>query len=204
MTSLWVYHDPPGEWALIHDDTAVTAPGGSTTEIQFNDGGLFGGDSGLTWNKADNILNLGIAPPAAGAASVNQSSEGVSASHILWTWGSTFASFLTGVFANGTKASPTLAVANDVALRLRGRWHDGVAYGNTAAEICYVADENHDASGHGARLELWTTPTNSTTLTKVLTVKSDGNVNIESGKEYQVNGVAISSVDYDQLHAEIG
>jgi hypothetical protein len=31
-------------------------PGGSDTQVQFNDGGAFGGDAGLVYNKTDNIL----------------------------------------------------------------------------------------------------------------------------------------------------
>ena len=31
-------------------------PGGSTTQIQFNDAGAFGGDADLTWNKTTNVL----------------------------------------------------------------------------------------------------------------------------------------------------
>jgi hypothetical protein len=34
-------------------------PGGSTTQLQFNDGGSFGGDDGLTWDKTNNILYIG-------------------------------------------------------------------------------------------------------------------------------------------------
>ena len=34
------------------------APGGSNTQIQFNDAGSFGGDSDLTWQKAPNTLTL--------------------------------------------------------------------------------------------------------------------------------------------------
>lgn len=33
-------------------------PGGSDTQVQFNDGGSFGGDSDLTWNKTTNNLAL--------------------------------------------------------------------------------------------------------------------------------------------------
>ncbi len=32
--------------------------GGNDTEIQFNDGGAFGGDNAFTWNKSSNILNI--------------------------------------------------------------------------------------------------------------------------------------------------
>jgi hypothetical protein len=34
-------------------------PGGSDTQVQFNDGGLFGGDAGLTYNKTTDSLVLG-------------------------------------------------------------------------------------------------------------------------------------------------
>lgn len=33
-------------------------PGGSDTQVQFNDGGAFGGDAGLTYDKTNNILDL--------------------------------------------------------------------------------------------------------------------------------------------------
>lgn len=34
-------------------------PGGSDTQVQFNDGGSFGGDSGLTYNKATDSITIG-------------------------------------------------------------------------------------------------------------------------------------------------
>jgi hypothetical protein len=34
-------------------------PGGSDTQVQFNDGGVFGGDVDLTWNKTSNLLTVG-------------------------------------------------------------------------------------------------------------------------------------------------
>lgn len=34
-------------------------PGGSDTQVQFNDGGSFGGDSGFTWNKTTDTLTVG-------------------------------------------------------------------------------------------------------------------------------------------------
>jgi hypothetical protein len=34
------------------------APGGSDTQIQYNDGGVFGGDSGLTFNEAANTVTI--------------------------------------------------------------------------------------------------------------------------------------------------
>lgn len=36
--------------------TPTGTPGGSTTQVQFNDGGVFGGDADFTYNKTTNIL----------------------------------------------------------------------------------------------------------------------------------------------------
>lgn len=46
---------------------AGTSPGGSNTQVQFNDSGTFGGDSGLTFNKTTNDLTVGGLLTAAGA-----------------------------------------------------------------------------------------------------------------------------------------
>lgn len=49
------YEDGQG-WSVFE---AGVAPSGSDTQIQFNDGGAFGGDADLTWNKTTNKLTLG-------------------------------------------------------------------------------------------------------------------------------------------------
>ena len=35
-----------------------TSPGGLDTYVQFNDGGIFGGDSEFIWNKTSNVLTV--------------------------------------------------------------------------------------------------------------------------------------------------
>jgi len=42
------------------------SPGGSDTQVQFNDGGSFGGDSGLTFNKITNALTVGALTSSGG------------------------------------------------------------------------------------------------------------------------------------------
>src|SRR6266699_5282205 len=39
-------------------------PGGSNTQVQFNDSSVFGGDADFTWDKTNNVLNLGSGTPA--------------------------------------------------------------------------------------------------------------------------------------------
>lgn len=47
-----------------------TNPGGSDTQVQFNDGGSFGGDDGLTFNKTTNELTVGASTGDGGSAKV--------------------------------------------------------------------------------------------------------------------------------------
>lgn len=46
------------EWDT-DDSGAGGSPGGADTQVQFNDGGSFGGDSAFTWNKTNDALSAG-------------------------------------------------------------------------------------------------------------------------------------------------
>lgn len=46
-------------WAQGGNGGGNGSPGGANTQVQFNDSGSFGGDSGFTYNKSTNILNVG-------------------------------------------------------------------------------------------------------------------------------------------------
>ena len=48
--------DGNGSWGAVA--TEETEPGGSTTQVQFNDAGAFGGDAGMTYAKATDTLTL--------------------------------------------------------------------------------------------------------------------------------------------------
>ena len=148
-------------------------------------------DSNFTYDASTTRLELGIGVPANSNGGFGQAYEGVSVGHFLATWGSGLASFVRGVFARGTKSSPTAAQANDVEFRVRASAYDGSTYPSSNMELRFLADENQGSSAHGSRIEFYTTPTGTTTLTKVMTLGNDGNVNIEAGKEYRVNNVSI-------------
>jgi len=45
-------------------------PGGSDTQVQFNDGGSFGGDDGLTFDKTTNALTVGASTVDGGSAKI--------------------------------------------------------------------------------------------------------------------------------------
>lgn len=171
--------------------------------------GNAGTTDGMQFDQATNALTVGGTPEVAVTDnSFNQISDGISAAHFLYTWGDGLASYITGFFTGGTKASPIAAVINSVMLRLRGRAYDGSYSVNTSAEIDLVADEDHSTGNHGARVEIYTTPNGSSTMVKALTVGSDGNVNIEASKTYNIDGIPhthdFTPLDIDYLHAEIG
>lgn len=44
---------------VINNPSASATPSGANTQVQFNDGGVFGGDSGLTYNKTTDSLSVG-------------------------------------------------------------------------------------------------------------------------------------------------
>ena len=63
------------EWAS--SASGGGAPGGSNTQVQFNDSGAFGGDSGLTFNKTTNELTASI-PIAGNGIAVNSTTVAAS------------------------------------------------------------------------------------------------------------------------------
>ena len=84
-------------------------PGGSNTQVQFNDAGIFGGDSGFTYNKTANLLTAG-----------NFNTGNITANYIVLNWDVTanvvHSNYLYGDGSNVTNVHATLAdVANEVA-----------------------------------------------------------------------------------------
>jgi len=167
-------------------------PGGSDTQVQFNDGGSFGGDAGFTYDKTNNAASLGTlgATITATEGALRQGASGASVAHFLESFDTGIASFVTLIRGRGTAASPTAVQADDVIGRIRGRAFDDATAipANTSAEMALVANQTHTTSAHGTRVEIYTTPDGNTTLTKAFTVGNDGNVNIETGKTYNING----------------
>lgn len=116
--------------------------------------------------------------------------DSVSVSEFLFAFGDSVAPYYATVRGRGTKASPSGVQLDDVLGRSRYRGYTNEPIlTSTVAEIRAVADGNFVAGSVPTRIEMWTVPSGSTTLTKAMTVTRDGNVNIESGKQYLINGV---------------
>ena len=53
------YENSTNNLRWINTPTGGGSPAGSDTQIQYNNGGAFGGATGLTWNDSTNILSIG-------------------------------------------------------------------------------------------------------------------------------------------------
>jgi hypothetical protein len=68
-------------WALQGDGGGGASVAGSDTQVQFNDGGAFGGDAGMTYNKTTDVLTVtgGIVSGGGSAAGLFEFGQGTAA-----------------------------------------------------------------------------------------------------------------------------
>lgn len=168
-------------------------PGGSDTEIQYNNGGAFGGDSELTWDDVSKVLAIGDMTliPLIAERTLRLAGYSVSPSIVMHAFGASYAPHLTFEKAD-LSAGPTFENVKDdqVIGRIRGKgWDGGAGWTDSRLEIRFVADGDWASGDTPTRIELYICPDGSGTLTLAMTIGSDGNVDIASGKEYRVNGV---------------
>jgi hypothetical protein len=113
-----------------------------------------------------------------------QGATGTSVSNVLESYGTGIASFISLVRGRGDNVTPTPVQKDDVIGRLRGRAADASgSLGNTSLEIRMLADEIHNTSGHGTRMEIYTIPTGTVTLVKSATFESSGDYNVVQNVE---------------------
>lgn len=173
---------------FVTGSSGAGTPGGSNTQIQYNNAGAFGASSDFAYDDIGKVLYLG--DTSADRTSIHRFGFAAAgnATHSLYTWGSGLVSKLSATFHRGTSASPTATQNADDMLWLQAAGWDGVDANNSSARIKMTAAENFDTTHHGTNVEVYATPTGSTTLTKILTFLGSGHVDIATGKEYRVNG----------------
>lgn len=173
-------------------------PGGSTTQVQFNDAGSFGGDAGLTYDKTTDTLTIGGGlvvdtttfvvdattnragfGTATPTVQFHQVSDGSSAVMALDTYaGATNVRFRRG---NGTAAAITrVATSNNLgSIQWFGAEKSDTSAGATfsstaAANIRAITREDFDTAGRGTQIEFQVTAVDSTSLATAVTVNSSG------------------------------
>jgi hypothetical protein len=92
--------------------------------------------------------------------------------------------------ANGTSASPSQVTSGQAVGALSSfGYHDTAAFHTSAGAIIYfVAAENFTSTAHGTNIQLWTTPTTSTTSVKRVCIEASGEVTLEAGSHLQTSG----------------
>lgn len=188
--------DLGGGHALVN--VTASGGGGSFTSTPnrfavFDSSGDLTTDSGLYFDYDTKSIVFGIKPPtyAANYGVVQTAPSGVSGGYLQFSIGmsETIAPFYSFMRALGDYDNPQAVTDGTIIGRLRGRPHDGSNFENTQVELRYAVVGDHNSSNHGTAAEIYTTPSGSTTLTKVITFKDDGDVNIASGHTYNVNDI---------------
>lgn len=165
-------------------------PGGSDTEVQFNDGGAFEGDTEFTWNKTTKELHIGPAArglrlygDASDMAMYAPDGENPVVSQHAWDGVPAVLAYT----AEGTLASQAAVTLGKVLWQVSAKAFNGTDFKDTG-RIRAVVTENHNGTSSGMKWEVYCV--NNTTNTEVLvaTFDQDGNIDIAAGKEYRVNG----------------
>jgi hypothetical protein len=164
-------------------------------------------DADLLYDAANNALTIGSeALPITVANALNV----IAASGSLARLGFVFADTLdnsdydASVRAGGTFAAPTSILTDMVLKKWRGRgyYNNSSGISTTAVEIRAVADGNWSASSWPTRVEVWTTAVDSVTLTKALTVGSDGILYDGAGDPIGGGATAITEDTYANIEIE--
>ena len=84
VTPVAVYADPTTHRLLVQNSGAST-PGGSDTQVQFNDAGVLNGDAGLTYNKTTDTLTTGILLAVTSAKPSVSDGAALGSTSLMWS-----------------------------------------------------------------------------------------------------------------------
>lgn len=193
VNSLWIYD---GRIWICTDATTGAAvwnevgaggggvPAGSDTQVQFNDGGAFGADSGLTFDKTNNILSVNEAGPITvnGAAITSHvrvaGTDGLTdveiEAHRHSATASAGASIL-GVRSRGTETSPTAVNNGDRLLTITAAGFDGNDYA-TGAQIDFEVSAAPSSNDMPTDIIFKTASDGTQALVERLRINAAGNV----------------------------
>jgi len=122
----------------------------------------------------DTFLSVGVASPSLpleitvdDAAHTQLTSYGSNVQHI-------------GRTAQGTEASPTATLINNILFALGGRGFANSVFTSTTGLISIEAEENFTASAEGTRITFDTTPLGSTTRSEAMRINPAGDVGIRT------------------------
>jgi len=184
---------PPGVVAQSLSSASVTAAGGGQTATLgawmqgYTTNGVAKTLSGtLTINLSATVLGS-----ITGRVLAVQAADGANTG-MLWD---ASAASPRAIFrrVNGTFASPTAIVANDVLGAVEGRGYDGTAYTISHAGIDLVAAQNWTTGARGGKINFRTTPNDATTTAGVkMTLENTGALLVATTTDNLVDKVQVA------------
>jgi hypothetical protein len=163
-------------------------PAGNDKEMQFNDGGAFGAESDLQYDKTLNRISIGGTTsqvvsevmPLYMAGDLS-TTNGVAA--VMRTFNSTgaagFGSTLRLDAAAGTSAAPAATPANMTIGAIAFGGHDGTNFiPASKAQVRGIAEETYSPTSQGTAIAFTTTASGGTTRTEKVRITGNGNVGI--------------------------
>ncbi len=183
----------------LNDKLDDTLPDGNRVVIT-NSSGTIGTYSKLQYDQTDNVLLQGSDTPLFGGSEINAFEligEDNDAGNIIAAYGTGSTAFLTFLFGNGTKSSPTHVKNNDVLGTIRARGHDGDGAGHITPSrgyIQFVADGDWSTSSTPVRVDCYVTPTSSATPALAMTLKSNGELDVNT---HRIKNVVDPTDDQD-------
>lgn len=141
-------------WEGPYPVTGTTAPGGATTQVQFNDAGAFGGDAGMVYNKTTDALTI----------------LGVLTASSLVTTGTAAAQTMTNIAAPGTPASGKSSFYVDSTTKIPSVKDDAGTIRTMVApkfQISYILDPGATLADADDFNNFWINRSSAITITEI-------------------------------------
>lgn len=152
------------------------SPAGSDTQIQYNDGGSFGGASGLVYDDSNARVGIGIAAPDS-TLHVHADSIHNGAVKISQADNSADASQLDLSKARGSGASPAAVQNSDFIGQVRFLAYDGDSY-DGFADIYAQAAGTISTTSHPTKIVIRTTQASATSPTTAVTIDENQDMTV--------------------------
>jgi len=191
---LYVYTS--STWADLTTGGGGGTPGGSNTQVQFNNVGTFGGDPDFTYDATNNVLVVNDGQFVIGTTAPLATSRATIVGTSAHTDVATLAAYGTGAALNLRMAANNIgtpqAVSNGtVVAAIKVNGYDGTAFQHSAA-IHAIVDGSVSANTVPMKLAFFTSPTNAGGLTERMTINSAGALGF-NGPNYGTAGQVLTS-----------
>ncbi len=167
-------------------------PGGSDTQVQFNNDGVFGGMDGTSWDAVNKVLTLGGVPEGTGGTSegldlVGKGDE-LPTRLRMFAYGDTVAPIVRMLRAGGTRAIKTAVATGKTLGGIEGIGTDDAGgWTSVLGRVIIRTSEALTTTNHGVEVAFFGTPKGTTTRAEFGKLDEAG-FNVPTGATYNING----------------